>query len=348
MLIRLKCSLFFSFFVDFREQNDIIIVEMFPKRGDVMQDKFNVIQDLLRNKAELQARLSLIPYEGTVEIKEIDSKKYLYVRKRIANKVKSTYVGIYSEELHATLLRQVKDAREIKKKIRTIEKELVKLDYSQEELSNEVILNMDFARANMKTIIYDQAILEGLATTFPDTEQIIDNGKVSNASVEDVMKIINLKHAWEFVLDKYVILSPTSYYVSQYIAKLVNEGFFYEGGKIRQVPVNIGGTSFIPPIPFEDEVKERIEQIINLNKEEIDIAIELALYVMKAQLFLDGNKRTAIIFANHYLISKGKGLLVVPYELVDDFRNLLVSYYEGKDNELIKEFLKERCWRKFN
>ena len=175
-----------------------------------MDNHFNEIQYLLRSKAELQARLNLIPYEGTIEIKDIDNKKYLYVRKRLANKVKSIYVGVYSEELYTILLKQVKDAKDIKKKIREIEKDLAKLGYRQEEISNNVILNLDFARANMKSLIYDQAILEGISTTFPDTEAVIDNGKVNNMSTEDVMKIINLKHAWEFILDKDVISSPTN------------------------------------------------------------------------------------------------------------------------------------------
>ena len=83
-----------------------------------MDNNFNQIQFLLRSRAELQARLNLIPYEGTVEIKSINDKKYLYVRKRIANKVKSIYVGVYSEELYIVLLRQVKDAKDIKKKRR--------------------------------------------------------------------------------------------------------------------------------------------------------------------------------------------------------------------------------------
>lgn len=311
-----------------------------------MDNNFSIIQDLLRNKAELQARLNLIPYDGTVEIKEIDSKKYLYIRKRIINKVQSTYVGVYSEELHTTLLRQVKNAKEIKKKIREIEKQLAKLGYNQEELSSNIILNLDFARANMKSIIYDQAILEGVSTTFPDTELIIDNGNVINVSTEDVLKIINLKHAWEFILNKDVILSPTSYYVSQYIAKLVNEGFYYDGGRIRQVPISIGGSSYIPPLPTEFVVKEDIQGILDSNKDVIDVAIELILYVMKTQIFIDGNKRTAIILANHYLISQGKGLIVVPFDLVGDFKKLLIDYYEDKDSESIKIFLKEKCWKK--
>lgn len=311
-----------------------------------MNTNFNRVQDLLRNKAELQARLNLIPYDGTIEVKDFNNKKYLYIRKRIVNKVQSIYVGIYSEELYTTLLKQVKDAKDIKKKIRTIEKELAKLGYSHEELSNEVIINLDFARANMKSIIYDQAILEGVSTTFPDTELIIDNGKVNNVSTEDVLKIINLKHAWEFILDKDVITSPTSYYVSQYIAKLVNEGFYFDGGRIRQVPVSIGGSSYIPPIPIEIDVKLDIDNILSSNLDDIDKAIELTLYVMKTQIFIDGNKRTGIIFANHYLISKGKGLLVVPFDLVNEFKKLLILYYENKDNDSIKAFLRQNCWRR--
>lgn len=311
-----------------------------------MESNFKDIQDLLRLKAELQARLNLIPYDGTIEVKEITNKKYLYIRKRELSKVKSIYVGIYSLDLHTTLLKQVKDAKEIKKRIRMIEKELAKLGYSQEEVPNEVIINLDFARANMKSIIYDQAVLEGVSTTFKDTELIIENGKVNNISAEDVLKIINLKHAWEFVLDKDVILSKSSYYLSQYIAKLVNEGFYSDGGRIRGVPVSIGGSSYVPKIPIENIVRDEINNIINSSLDDIDKSIEIALYVMKTQIFIDGNKRTGIIFANHYLISKGKGLLVIPYDLVTEFKKLLVLYYEGKEDKLIKNFLKEKCWRK--
>ena len=70
------------------------------------------------------------------------------------------------------------------------------------------------------------------------------------------------------------------------------------------------------------------------------------MYCRKTQVFKDGNNRASVIFANHYLISKGKGLLVVPYDLVNEFKKMLVQYYEYGDNQ-IKEFLKEKCWRKF-
>ena len=313
-----------------------------------MERNFEKIQDLLRLKAELTARLNLIPYDGTIEVKEVSSNKYLYIRKRLVGKIQSNYVGLYSQELHELLLRQVKDAKELRKQIKLIDKELAKLNYSESELTPKVILNIDFARKNMKTIIYDQAILEGVSTTFPDTELILENGKVNNMTSEDVLKIINLKHAWEFILDKDVILSPTSYYVSQYTAKLINEGFYQDGGRIRLVPVRIGGTEYIPPIPSEEVVRATINNIINDSIEDIDKAIEIALYIMKTQVFIDGNKRTAIILANHYLVSKGKGILVIPYNKVSEFKKLLVAYYEGNCETEIKKFLKEECYQQLS
>lgn len=312
-----------------------------------MENNFEMIQELLRTKAEYQARLNIIPYDGVVEIKEVSNKKYLYIRKREAGRKTSTYVGPYSEELHQVLLKSIKDAREIKKAIRDIEKQLASYGYSHDELSANVVLNIDFARANMKSIIYDQAVLEGVATTFPDTELIIDNGKVNNVSAEDVQKILNLKHAWEFVLDKDVILSETNYYVCQYIARLVNEGFYQQGGRIRAVPVTIGGTSYIPPIPIEHQVKEDIDNIIKSGADVVQVAIELALYVMKTQIFNDGNKRTAIIFANHYLISHAGGLMVVPQNLVPEYKKMLVEYYGGTNEDAIKVFMREKCIRTF-
>jgi prophage maintenance system killer protein len=68
---------------------------------------------------------------------------------------------------------------------------------------------------------------------------------------------------------------------------------------------------------------------------------------MKKQLFLDGNKRTAIIFANHYLISHALGLIVVPVEKVNDYKKVLVSYYEDESKKAeIVSFLKDYCWIK--
>ena len=127
----------------------------------------------------------------------------------------------------------------------------------------------------------------------------------------------------------------------------MNEGFFTDGGRIRGVPVTIGGSSYKPPIPIESIVKENITEILESETTEIDTAIKLRMYCMKTQVFIDGNKRASVIFANHYLIAHGQGFLVIPEEHVPVFKKKLVAYYEGEDLEVISEFLKKYCWKTF-
>lgn len=308
---------------------------------------FNKIQNLLQEKADYQARINIIPYDGNPEIKENSSGKYIYIRKRVGSRLTSTYVDIYSDDLYQLLLRNSKELRELRKQVRKIEKRLADLGYEANDLDVRVIQNLDFARANMKSNIYDQAVLEGVATSFPQTEDIIDNGTVSGMTANDIQKILNLKHTWEFILDTDVLQAKTDYYLLCHIAKLVNEGFFADGGRIRAVPVSIGGSSYKPPIPVETIVRDRIQEIIISEKEKIDIAIELCMYSMKTQVFIDGNKRASVIFANHYLIAHGQGLLVIPEEHVPEFKKKLIEYYEGEDIKDISTFLKDKCWKKF-
>lgn len=61
-------------------------------------------------------------------------------------------------------------------------------------------------------------------------------------------------------------------------------------------------------------------------------------------MFIDGNKRTSVIFANHYLISKGKGLIVIPDNKVEEYKKLLIDFYESNNNEEIFKFIKEKCY----
>lgn len=307
-----------------------------------MEEKIEIM-NLLQNKQLLEHELQSLAY-GSVEIRENDSNKYIYVHYREDGVVLTKYVGEYSDELYNLVLNNSIKAKELKKQIKEINKKLTQLNYIEEELSEKVKQNIDFAKRHLADTIYKQAILEGVATTFADTESIIEGGKVNNMTSEDIMKIVNLKHAWEFILNKNVILSDTNFALLCEINKMVEEGFYYSAGKVRSVPVTIGGTTWKPELPIESVIKEELEKIFNDKMDDIDRAIELILYTMKKQIFIDGNKRTAVIFSNHYLISKGKGIIAIPAELTEEFKNLLIPYYEGKDEKKIKKFIKEKCY----
>ncbi len=300
------------------------------------------VLNLINQRALLEKSLSELVY-GATEIRQEGSKKYLYVHYRLSGKPVTSFVGEYSPELLSTITSNNEKAKPIKQKLRQIDHELHALGYETKPIPEKIHRNLDFARRNLALTIHSQAILEGVATTFASTEDIIEGARVSNMSPQDIAKIVNMKHAWEFILDDDVIMSEPNLTLLMQINKLIEEGFYYNAGKLRDVPVRIGGTKWSPELPLESVIKEQLEEILSSNQSNIDKAIDLVLYIQKAQIFLDGNKRTAVIFANHFLIQKGLGLLYIPAELVEEYKRLLVEYYETNHKSAISAFLKDNC-----
>ncbi len=308
-------------------------------------DKQVQILELINQKQFEEVELNKLIY-GSIEIREKDNSRYIYTHTKEDGLQLTKYIGEYSDDLYNLILKNNIKAKEIKKAIRSIEKKLKELNYIDEQLPIEVAKNIDFAKKHLADTIYKQAILEGVATTLSDTESIIEGGKVNNMSSEDIMKVINLKHAWEFILNKNVIMSKSDYNVLCTINKLVEEGFYYSTGVLRTTPVKIGGTNWTPEIPIESQIKEELNDILETPQDEIEKAIQLLLYTVKKQMFLDGNKRTSVIYANHYLIGKAKGMIVIPVEKIAQYKTLLIKYYETNDETEIKKFLMEECYIK--
>lgn len=280
-------------------------------------------------------------------IKRKNGKQYIYVHYRLDGVLSTKYAGEYSDVLYNLIRNNTELAKNFKKRLKEINKTLKELNYIEAEgVDEKVAINIDLARRYLVNSIYEQAVLEDMATTYSDIEAIVNGGKVKDMTASDINKVINLKSAWEFIMSVDLANYPTNYAVLCQINQIVEDGFSLTAGRIRSVPVTIGGSTYIPPIPFEDQVKQDLYDMLN-NEKGIDLAIDLVLYVMKKQLFLDGNKRTAIIFANNYLISHALGLIVVPAEQVNEYKKVLVSYYEDESKKSdIVNFLKDKCWIK--
>lgn len=304
-----------------------------------MENRVDILT-MVAEKEALIKELKSLTY-GSIETRKKNNCRYIYVHFREDGIAMTKYVGEYNDDLYNLILRNSEKAKVIKKEIKRIDKELKLSGYVENKLSEKVALNIDFAKKHLVDTIYKQAVLEGIATTYADTETIIEGGKVNNMTANDVLKVINLKHAWEFILNKDVITSPTNMALLCEINKFIEEGFYYNAGRIRSTPVSIGGTKWKPEPPIESKIREELQEILCSNLDDIDKAIEILLFVMKKQIFIDGNKRTAVIFANHLIISKAKGLITIPNDRVEEYKKLLISYYEGKDEKAIKDFLKK-------
>ncbi len=209
----------------------------------------------------------------------------------------------------------------------------------KDKYSMEVEDNILLAKRNIVDSIYSESRLEGISVTFPETQQIYDGRNIAGLSVGDIVKVNNLKHAWQFLLD--TIEYPIDL---KYIRQLnceVGAGIAFDAGKIRTSSVRITGTTWMPEIPNYEAAENRIKEIMESGLSYTEKAVDVMLYIMRSQLFYDGNKRTAQLAANQILIQNGKGLIHIPVEQQIEFLNMLVDYYESNQSEEIKKFLFE-------
>ena len=210
----------------------------------------------------------------------------------------------------------------------------------QDKFNMSVEENVFYAKRNIVDYIWKSARLEGINVTYPETDAIFNDINVSSLNISSLITINNLKHAWDLVLSN--LDEPLSYNLLLTINQRVGAGLIYGSGDLRTVPVSIGGTEWKPPMIIESKVKEELQQILSLPNP-TERAITLALYCMRSQLFTDGNKRTAMLAANHILISNGKGILTIPIEHQIQFGTLLTQYYETGNQTTITQFLLQHC-----
>ena len=154
------------------------------------------------------------------------------------------------------------------------------------------------------------------------------------------MAINNLKYSWQFILENEEI--DYDFKVLCYLHKLTCDKLVLDQnlGRLRTTPVNIGGTSWKPQIPIESQIKEELEQLINQqNKTKTEIAIAVMLWVMRRQMFIDGNKRVGMLFANKIMIDNGCGIITILQENQPTFFEKLIKFYETGDNSDLKQWI---------
>lgn len=201
--------------------------------------------------------------------------------------------------------------------------------------------NIFVAKRNIVDYIYKSAKLEGINVTFPETQAIFEGVGVNGVKVEDIIKINNLKRAWEFMLDTLDRLTDLDY-LCRLNMIIGSEGSIYGAGKIRAYDVRISGTNWQPQIPFEYDVRNEMSDILQIESE-TEKAITLMLWGMRRQIFIDGNKRTSMMIANKEMIKHGCGIISIPEEKIKSFYELLISFYETNDMKRIKNFVYENC-----
>lgn len=207
----------------------------------------------------------------------------------------------------------------------------------------ERVENIFIAKRVLVDNIYRSAKLEGLAVTFAQTMDIVEELNSGDLSVNTINDILNLKNAWKYILE--MLDEELSLALLKNIHGVIGRGMdipFSEIGEFRKTGVAIGGTAWRPETPKEEKKYAELIEIKRIDDCE-DRSITLFLWIMRSQMFRDGNKRVANLVANFELIRNGKGLLSIPENNISEFKNLLVDFYETNNDEKIRKFLKYKC-----
>ena len=131
-------------------------------------------------------------------------------------------------------------------------------------------------------------------------------------------------------------------FISQIHKIIGGDSLIINAGFVRTIPVSIGGTSWIPELPIESKIQEELNDLMSI-EEPTERSIMLMLYIMRKQMFLDGNKRTAQLAANAEMIKNGCGIISIPIECQLDFTKLLISFYETNNPNVILKFVYDNC-----
>lgn len=207
--------------------------------------------------------------------------------------------------------------------------------------------NILLAKKYMVESIYRSANIEGIGMTFPETQTICDGMSVAGHTLDEINAVNDLKNAWRWIFQN--IDNEIDIETLCQLNRISEKYTVINAGSIRDMydePIRVplyDGKNYYPPLPpSKKELDKEIKQIID-NKT-LNSALNLFCFICKKQIFNDGNKRTATLIANMYMIQNGFGILSIPVDKKLDFYNALTKFYDNDNNrKYLLSFLENYC-----
>ena len=190
--------------------------------------------------------------------------------------------------------------------------------------------------------VYKSANLEGIAVTFADTNDILNDVNIANVKPSEILKVCNLRDAWKYIIEHIDDELTLGFIEDIHTLVAKSELPYNKLGVLRNSGVLISGTTWRPELPDVNKIYKELMELINIENV-TDRAITIMLWIMRSQMFQDGNKRVACMICNKILIENGKGIMTVPVELDGKFKTMLVEYYETNNMEMLKQWIYDNC-----
>ncbi|HFC8491282.1 TPA: Fic family protein [Neisseria subflava] len=206
--------------------------------------------------------------------------------------------------------------------------------------------NIFLAKKVLVAQIHNLSRFENCQTTLLQTEQIINGQNVASASLGDIQTILNLKRAYQYVMRHISDGLPVDIPLLKKINSIVAQEDSLAPGDFRTGTVGVtlvDGSRHTPPAMSEVDVQNLLGQIENRSNSTTETAIRSMLAFMRQQIFWDGNKRTATLFANAMLIEKGCGILEISELKMPEFNTKLSDFYRSGDDTDVATYLYQNC-----
>jgi prophage maintenance system killer protein len=198
--------------------------------------------------------------------------------------------------------------------------------------------NRRFARSNFTKLVYTNARFEGVNTTLPQTQTIMDGMSVAGVPIEDVLTIVNLKKGWQYVTTQ---ADKMTLDMEKAINKIVAAEDALEPGELRQGTggVHLGQDEYFEPPKVDEKTEQNyLRNVLSSDRTTTDKALTVMYHNMRQQIFWDGNKRTATLVANKIMIDGGAGLINVPLDKWEKWNKLIADYYCTNDMTKVKQW----------
>lgn len=204
--------------------------------------------------------------------------------------------------------------------------------------------NRRFAKKNLVRLVFTNSRFEGLNTTLPQTQTIIDGMSAAGVSIDDTNVIVQLKRGWQYVIRENKTLSLN---IEQNINLLVarydslDPGSFRTGNVAVELGNGKGKGEWQPPELNLETEKLFFTDLMKKSTSITDKAMTLMYHNMRNQLFWDGNKRTATLAANKLMIDHGAGLINIPLDKWDRWNELISNFYLSGNMRELKDWTYE-------
>lgn len=206
-----------------------------------------------------------------------------------------------------------------------------------------------YVTQNRLDLVRGTMVFEDCVFSKSQVQKILSNETVPNLDYQLVCGVRNVNHAWNWVCSyksyKSGVLEELHSIVSEDVIRVPwLEGTFRD----ETVGVTISSSTYVPPLTTRredfNEFDKKLTFVLNELKgyqpveSKVRVCLNLFIFLMKRQYFIDANKRTAYLFVNSLLrdFGTGKILLLPDLKNYETFNALLKKYYEGSHVEGIK------------